>query len=196
MGSLDAPRGDESEEDERQDDEQAVKITAKETTPRENYNVDAFKDVDLDRLKAASLFHQEPPKSTEAAGTVMQPMVFAWKALSRRLHKAEISDHDLPKRARPYADGYAPALPFKTAPYGTPSVPPSYRKIRRPETNSSPSVTRLSTASTRRLSRAPPAAPPTSRPRQNSSSPRANSRQQRRRPSSHGTTRSQRTRPK
>ena len=27
----------------------------------------------------------------------MQPMVFAWKALSRRLHKAEITDHNLPK---------------------------------------------------------------------------------------------------
>jgi hypothetical protein len=41
--------------------------------------VDAFKDVDLDRLKAASLFHQEPPKSTEAAGAVMQPMAIdAW----------------------------------------------------------------------------------------------------------------------
>ena len=87
VGSLDVTReGDDTvdpEDDETQDDEPAVKITAKETTPRDNYNVDAFKDVDLDRLKAASLFHQEPPKSTEAAGAVMQPMVFAWKALAR-----------------------------------------------------------------------------------------------------------------
>ena len=86
-----------SEDDETQDDEPAVKITAKETTPREDYDVAAFKDVDLDRLKGASLYHQEPPKSTEAAGAVMQPMVFAWNALSRRLTKAEQASFHLPK---------------------------------------------------------------------------------------------------